>query len=120
MSAAKDRLVGELYGALRRLAAPPEEQVAYLKKLGVAPSADELALELDDLLYLVPQLVRDGRLDDEGAEAIYDLDRKLADMSGPAKANLWTVEALLDGEQWLDVRRLAKQALARAERGQVA
>lgn len=91
-----------------------------VRKLSVAPSADELALELDDLLYLVPQLVREGRLDEEGSEAIHALSRKRAGMSRTAIADLWTEEALFAREEWLDVRRLAAQALARTERGRVA
>ena len=38
---------------LRVLSTEPREQVLYLERLGVAPSADELALEFDDLFPAV-------------------------------------------------------------------
>lgn len=39
----------QLLEAVKRLAAPPEEQVAHLRGLGSFPSLDELALEFDDV-----------------------------------------------------------------------
>ena len=51
-----DKMVDELYQILERLASPPQAQIDYLRDLGVAPLADELALEFHDLHLLVPQL----------------------------------------------------------------
>lgn len=94
-----------LRAALARLAAPPSEQLDYLRELGVSPCADELALELDDVVQLVPQLMQEGHLTQEGADAIYAVDRKLAEMSDHQE--LWSEAAVQAHPAWAEVRRLA-------------
>jgi hypothetical protein len=91
--------------ALGRLAADPETQAHYLRRLGSWPSLDELALELDDVAaasesWANPALRDHVRL----------LSMKLDEMSGEANARLWQSEALHTA-QWADVRALASQAL---------
>lgn len=44
----------ELIEVVRRLAAPAEDQRAYLRQSESYPSLDELALELDDMLKPLP------------------------------------------------------------------
>ena len=95
----------ELSEVLGRLAAPASEQVSYLTKLGVLPLVDELALELDDLIGLVPQLVEHGRVTQEQTKAIYAVDHKLPEMS--KRKDLWTELALREQPEWEEVRRLA-------------
>ena len=72
-----------LCDALKRLAAPSWEQRSYLASLGVLPLVDELALEFDDLVAFVPQLLEAGHLTPQQAEAIYAVDRKLTEKSRP-------------------------------------
>ena len=47
----------------------------------------------------------------EGAELVALLDEKLAAMSGPAHAELWTDEALHADPRWGEVRALAEQLI---------
>lgn len=95
----------DLQSALAKLAAPATEQIAHLKKLELLPSVDELALEFDDLVGLVPQLVAQGCLTQEQAERLRGLDQILTEMSG--SDDLWTENALREREIWQEVRRLA-------------
>jgi hypothetical protein len=53
-------LIAQTASVLERLAAPAEEQVAYLQNLGVGDCADELALELDDVARVLPALASRG------------------------------------------------------------
>ena len=97
--------------AVQRLAASPEEQQAYLRQLGTAPSADELALEFSDALML-----EKGLLDDAVRAAAVQLDEQLAGMGGPQHEELWTVAALHTSEEWRRVRELAAETLRRDEK----
>ena len=53
MIAQPDKVVEELWQVLVRLASSSQAQIDYLQHLGVAPLADELALEFHDLYLLV-------------------------------------------------------------------
>ena len=97
-----------LLQAVRRLAASPEGQQAYLRQLGTAPSTDELALEFSDALML-----EKGLLDDVVRAAAVQLDEQLAGMSGPQHEELWTLAALHTSEEWARVRELAAETLRR-------
>lgn len=93
-----------LISALRNLAASAEEQAAYLEHLGVAPSCDELALDLEDALG-------EQRLPPEFEAAVREVGAQLDEMSGQEKAALWHVDALKSAKDWKLVRRLAAKAL---------
>jgi hypothetical protein len=102
----RDALVAQLVDAVQRLAAPPGVQVRYLEELGVAPSADELALELDDVWRAaVPELT------DPQRTAVERLDAALQELSGGDDETLWRVDALESDPHWDAVRRLARDAL---------
>lgn len=92
--------------ALLRLSLSAKEQEAYLRQLGTAPSADELALEFSDALGLVQE-----QLDEDARTASSRLDRHLEEMSGGERAELWTVAALHAAPEWTRVRQLAHEAL---------
>ncbi|BAC89374.1 hypothetical protein [Gloeobacter violaceus] len=94
---------------LLRLAAPADEQAAYLEKLGVSPSADELALEFDDSLAGLPVLVEKRLLTPRQAELVYAVDRRLTQMS--EQQTLWTEEALHHHQDWAQIRELAALSL---------
>ena len=106
--------------ALTNLASPAEQQIEYLERIGTAPSADELALELDDIIGVIRVYARKGLLSASAMSAIDRLDERLAAMSGPQQAVLWTVDALRIAEEWAGVRLLAADALARLEAEQQA
>ncbi len=108
------KTVLELRNVLANLAAPATRQIGYLEPMDVLPLVDELGLEFDDAARLVPQLVEEGHLTREQAEAVTALDHLLSEMG--AKQALWTTDALCDHPAWQEVRRLAaaaEQQLAR-------
>ncbi len=103
-------LLEQLGEAIARLASPPEQQLAYLRRLDAGESADELALEFDDVAGAA--LSRPRLLTDEQRDAVRHLDRQLEAMSGTDKARLWATAAIGSAEEWTEVRRRAKRALS--------
>lgn len=102
-----DKVVEELCQVLVRLASPSQAQIDYLQHLGVAPLADELALEFHDLYLLVPQLAAQRVLTHQQSKAVDAVSRKLDDMSTCQDTRLWTEDALQSHPDWVEVRRLA-------------
>ena len=101
------KVIDELCQVLVRLASPPQAQIDYLRNLGVAPLADELALEFHDLDLLVPQLAAQRVLTHQQSEAIDAVNRKLDAMSACQDTSLWIEDALRRHPDWAEVRRLA-------------
>ena len=97
--------------ALEHLAAPPSMQRAHLEKLGTAPSVDDLVLEFDDVVVLVPHMVDASLLTNGQATAIQDVDSKLKTMSKTKNPDLWRIDALDHSREWEEVRELARRAL---------
>ncbi len=115
-----DKVVEELCQVLVRLASPSQAQIDYLQHLGVAPLADELALEFHDLYLLVPQLAAQRVLTYQQRKAVDAVSRKLDDMSTYQDTRLWTEDALQSHPDWVEVRRLAAiaaKALRSSRRG---
>lgn len=105
-----EALRSQLQEALTRLAAPAEEQIAHLRRMEVWPSVDELALELDDLMKLLPEALNRGEVSHEEEALIRQVGEVLGTMSGEEKAALWDANQLAVAEEWEQVRRLANQA----------
>lgn len=103
--------VALLRASLQRLASGAQEQLLYLDSGGVPAGLDELALELDDVEPLVPQLVQQNLISRRAAEGIHDLGELLRSMSGKDHAAFWTPEALENSQIWSDVRKKAATAL---------
>jgi hypothetical protein len=95
---------GWLAAALANLAMPADAQIEYLEALGVAPSADELALEFEDAVFGL-QVAAEAR------EFVAAVDAQLDRMSDQGEANLWEFNALRKSAEWREVRRLATLAL---------
>jgi hypothetical protein len=117
-----DKVVEELCQVLGRLASPSQAQIDYLQHLGVAPLADELALEFHDLYLLVPQLAGQRVLTHRQSKAVEAVSRKLDDMSACQEPRLWVEDALRSHPDWVEVRRLAAiaaKALRSARRGKI-
>jgi hypothetical protein len=114
-----DKVVDELCQILERLASPPQAQIDYLRNLGVAPLADELALEFHDLYLLVPQLAAQRVLTQQQSEAIDAVSRQLDAMSACQDTSLWMEDALRRHSDWVEVRRLAAIAAKVIRRAQV-
>jgi hypothetical protein len=94
--------------AIARLALPASTQIDYLRAIGAAPSADEMALEFNEGFVLVPQFVDAGWLSASDTEALRELHKILAEMSGSEQAELWTEDALRNASAWENVRTVAQ------------
>jgi len=103
------RLVQQLLEATRILAAPPEAQAQHLTELGVAPLADELALEYADVAGAV--VANPGLLTTTQTLGVLELDRLLSQLSGSEHAEQWTIGALHTADEWAEIRRLAQQVV---------
>ena len=116
-----DKVVEELCQVLVRLASPSQAQIDYLQHLGVAPLADELALEFHDLYLLVPQLLAQKVLTHQQRKAVDAVSRKLDDMSTCQDMSRWMEDALRSHPDWVEVRRLAAiaaKAIRSSRRGE--
>jgi hypothetical protein len=98
------------HAAVRRLAALPGEQEEYVRRLGTAPSLEELALEFDDDFECERVQLSDGARN--AADALGDY---LSGISGTANAHLWSIRALHQAAEWIHVRELAAEVLHRME-----
>lgn len=103
-------VIKELNDVLWRLASDAEVQIQYLSSIGDPRNVDELALELDDIEPLLPQVVEAGLISPDTAQQITDVGNQLRTMSGEENAILWTQESLKHSEEWERVRQLARQA----------
>jgi hypothetical protein len=101
----------ELVEAVKRLAAPPDEQRAHLRSLDTSPSLDELGLEFDDVSGLQGGVTTST----PWGMALNELSAALSAISGPDHAELWTVDAL-DGREWAEIRALARRAIEQRPR----
>jgi len=100
-----------LVPVLERLASDPQRQMEYLESIGVGGSADELALEFDDVYQPARHALDDSGYSAEFRSALSELDLQLSSMSGPDHPLLWTAQGLLEAPQWAQVRRMAHRAL---------
>ena len=105
-----------------RLAAPSEEQVAYLdsifRHMTVDGNAteygnDELALEFDDIFGASRDMIDHGELSASERSALVPLDDLLQKGSGEENAEFWLRSSLANDPRWREVRRVAAEALAR-------
>lgn len=108
-----DKALCELAASLGRLAAPAEEQLAYLERLGTGELADELALEFHDNLLAVKGCAKPELRDSAAMRAVAEVDGALERMSGTANEWLWRPEGLRAAPEWAALRRLAAAALER-------
>jgi hypothetical protein len=102
----------QLETILENLAASAEDQQKYLERLGTAPWADELVLELEDFVVMLYATIEDGTLSDKQAAAIREISEFADSFSGETHASLWHVDQLASAWQWSDMRTRARAALA--------
>ena len=109
-----------LRGATCHLAAPAEEQQAYLDDLllplavegdSSAYECDELALQFEDYFISVENMLGAGELSVEQVEALYALNDALEGLSGEKHADFWQRDALRSDPRSADVRALAQEAM---------
>jgi hypothetical protein len=97
------------------LALPYDAQVQWLDSLGLGEArfADEMALELEDGVRLLPQFENAGWLKSDVVALIRNLDEFLGARSGPERAAFWDLDSLQTSADWSEVRRLATNLLLR-------
>ena len=109
-------LIKELIETLELLAAPAERQEAYQIEHRVP--VDELPMLLQDLTYAITdhrsgsmpgQLERSGRLRTDQVDAIAALWSQFEAML--PDNSVWEDEAIFSRPEWVEVRRLAAEAL---------
>jgi HEAT repeat protein len=109
LSARKARgLRNLLLESLKHLAAPAEDQIAYV----LGQYHDELGLEFDDIWPAADEKLTSGQ-----RKVLQALDAQLDEMSGMHNADLWTDDGLRRDERWIRVRELAADALSTLEPG---
>lgn len=100
-------LRARFHEVLGRLAAPAEEQIATLRKMGVWPSSDELALELDDLIPQLQEALVRGEISRKEHDLIINLNQMLNSIGVGDRSEIWDARSLESAEEWRQVRRLA-------------
>jgi hypothetical protein len=95
------------------LALPAQAQQRWASRLADDDVAfvDEVALEFDDGLHLVPTFIELGWINASALPVLTQLDGRLAAMSGVKHAVLWQTAALSSEPDWDTVRTLATDAL---------
>ncbi len=115
-----ETLYTNLKASIERLTWTADQQVAYLDSiLGHLTKAedtsgyrnDELALELEDNLVTLPNILDAGFLEIKAVDSIKPLDTFLNEHSGKENSDFWAREALYHDERWNEVRKLARTAL---------
>ena len=101
-------MIERLVITLRALGASPDEQIERFPNVVARP--DELALDFDDA-YLLLQQCQQLDLSAAQRDAVADVDRLLAQMTGPERRALWTEAALRRAPEWGRIRSAARTAL---------
>ena len=94
---------------LQALAADPEILVAAYDPR--VPIADDLINDFDAHLELAAARVGEGLISNDASEKCRAILGKISEMTQRHKPALWTNEALLTRPEWLEVRKLAREAL---------
>lgn len=113
MSYVHPAFLAKLVRSIAILALPCEGQVAWLSSLemGEPDCVDELVLELEEGVRLSRQFEEAGWLRPEVRKAIVDIDALLADRSGSAERDFWSLDALRSSPDWVRIRKLALDVL---------
>lgn len=103
--------LGRFVRSVAVLASSAEEQLAFLVSVGIPEQVDELALEFDDGQLLVRQFRELQWVTAAFQAKVSPLNALLNEMSGEARAELWTSAGLRNSSEWSKVRLLAKDLL---------
>lgn len=96
--------------SLHRLAWPAAEQIARLEDRQLP--VDELALDLEWSISTLWAATEANLVAPSLKAQIFQIDRLLDDVSGAENAMIWTSDALRNHAVWVNVRRMARRALA--------
>ena len=99
-----------LVDALRLAASDYETQVRALPPDQVC-TADEIAITYGDSFLLAGQILSAGLITQRQYDELKALDGFFSAMSGQEHAELWTLDALREGAEWMEVRTRARKLL---------
>ena len=94
--------------ALERLSEPAPRQIEWLTDRSLK-LADELALDLDDVMPTVPQLIQLGVISPSAEPPLRAVDDSLEHLN--ADESKWDFAALACDPEWAEVRHRAAEAL---------
>lgn len=97
-----------LVAALERLSEPAPRQIQWLSERQLS-LADELALEFDDVMPTVAELVELGVVAHSAEAALHAVDSSLEQLS--EDESKWDLNALTVDPEWAEVRHRAAEAL---------
>jgi hypothetical protein len=97
-----------LVAALERLSEPAPRQIQWLSERQLS-LADELALEFDDVMPTVAELVELGVVAQSAEAALHAVDDSLEQLS--EDESKWDLNALTVDPEWAEVRHRAAEAL---------
>ena len=105
--------LAKLIRSLAVLALPAEDQVTWLKSLGLGEPwyAYELAMELDDALLLCNQFVKAEWLSPDVVKIMTDIGEVFAQYVEPGNDDFWNLDGLASSPDWVRIRKLALEAL---------
>jgi hypothetical protein len=101
----------KLLQLLNILASSASDQITYLNNLGTSPLADELALELEDMIWVLDKSVQEELISLDFANTVRKIDKIFSAMSETGDKSIWVTSALETSGEWEKVRKLAKDSL---------
>ena len=103
--------LNDLWEVVLNLSLSGPDQLQLLEAMGDASAIDELALAFDESYWTVNEAFTRNQMSRDELKALSNLNGCLNRMSGEEHADLWTQEALNNGDEWIEVRRLATKAI---------
>jgi hypothetical protein len=97
-----------LLDSVKILSLEAEDQISYLESHGFVDSADELALQFDDLYNFGGSAI--GGVSEPIAHLLEDLYVLLTNMTN-SKDNLWNFESLKNSNEWKKIRIISRDIL---------
>ena len=85
---------GKLIELVEVLSASADRQIEYLEELGTSPQADELALELEDMLWVLDGAAEKDLIPPVFVENIRDINTMFDKMSASDDKSLWYIDSL--------------------------
>jgi hypothetical protein len=106
--------------ALKLLASPATEQVAWLLEIGVISQSDsvdpncnvdEIGLQFEDALICPLDNFTDQEIMKKIKEIIFAIDEIMLQNSGKENAEFWSIHGLYTDDRWKTIRILSIEAL---------
>jgi len=100
-----------LIDSLFNLASSPDDQLLFLKRVGIPGCIDDLALEFSDRVVVAKQKYEEGEINERQYNLMIEIDKKLDAISGKENAYFWEEDGLRNSKEWEEIRKLSKDCL---------